>query len=192
MGENESRMIILSILICIEAVVSVLIFQLVFQQKADQLLIRTDKVELNSNFPIQFNIQNDCPYQGYLIPSNLHIDFNVDSYSTTGISISFYKEWENNEYMKRVNTCFARPGNSCVLSVQSKGEAEFLVVNADKINESDSQTFAKFFWRCELEYPFMPPTNISIFIYIVLLLTIPLMYLHHTATGNRIKKKHQG
>ena len=189
MGKYEQKIIKLSIIILIQTVISAVIFQLVFLTKASQVLIRTDKVGLNADLPIQFDVQNDCPYQGYLIPSKLHIEFNVDSYSTTGISISFYKEWENNEYLKRVNTCFARPGNSCVLNVLSKDEAGYLVVKADKINDSDSESFAKFFWRCELEYPFMPPTSIIIFLYTLLLPIIPLLYLEHQ-TVNSSKKSY--
>ena len=165
-------------IIVVGGIIGAVLMQWFSNFQSNKSSIRIDKIPLNIDTQVQFDVNNDCPYQSFLFPSNLFIKFNVDSYSSTGVSLSFYNAVEDGEYMNRINLCYAEPGESCILKVQTKEEAEFLVANADKISkENDTvNSSGKFFWCCQIEYSLVSPASVIALISLCLLVTVVIVY----------------
>ena len=166
-------------LVIIGGIIGGVILQFFSSNQSKSSPIRIDKIPLNIDTQIQFNIENDCPYQFFLLQSYLYINFNVESHSSTGVTLSFYNEVEDGEYMDRVSICYARSGESCVLEVQTKDKAKYLVVNADKISKEKTsiESTGKFFWSCQVQYSYVSPNGAMALVFMSILVVVMVVVL---------------
>ena len=92
-----------------------------FLQRYFDYELHADNIPVIKDTLIKFDSQNDCTYK---IPfmSTHYIHFTVDKYSDAKILFSFYQEYDQDNYMGRLTSCFTAVGKSCSLEVPEDGK----------------------------------------------------------------------
>ena len=119
-----------------------------FVQRYFEYEYHSDSISINQDTLIKFN-RGDCPH---IIPyiSTLYIHLTVDKYSDADISLSFYRECDQGNYMGRQTGCFAAVRKTCLLEVP--GNWSYLVARADDIKKMKDDVAGKFIWRCDTHH----------------------------------------
>ena len=148
-----------------------LVFVGLFVQRYFEYEYHPDSISINQDTLIKFD-RGDCPYSIPFI-STLYIHLTVDKYSDADISLSFYRECDQGNYMGRQTGCFAAVRKTCLLEVP--GNWSYLVARADDIKKMKDDVAGKFIWRCDTHH-YSIDTLVRVvivgFIFVVLPLTL--------------------
>ena len=142
-----------------------------FVQRYFDYEYHSDCISINQDTLIKFD-RGDCPYSIPFI-STLYIHLTVDKYSDADISLSFYRECDQGNYMGRQTGCFAAVRKTCLLEVP--GNWSYLVARADDIKKMKDDVAGKFIWRCDTHH-YSIDTLVRVVIVDFIFVVLPLTF----------------